>query len=330
MAPQTQGELKPRRSAWSWIFSAIVAGGLLYLAVRGVEWRRVWEAIAGVRWPFILGSALFSSFSYFLRAVRWRILLNAEGRFSVGTVFSANMAGYLGNSFLPARAGELVRTWIISRQSTLTKPYVLATALAERMVDAVVMVLWGSIVLLAINPKPAWLQSVSWTTTAIAAIGVFAIAVLPHTHGLCEAILHRLPMPAALRERLLHLSTQVLAGLRVFHDVGRLGQFGVMTAAIWTSETLGVIAAGAAFGLHFTVPMASLLLCGMGLGSAIAPTPGYVGTYQSVTVTVLGPFGVSRDTALAYALVTQAAGYVVVLMLGLPAILRYRKVAGSH
>jgi uncharacterized membrane protein YbhN (UPF0104 family) len=122
----------------------------------------------------------------------------------------------------------------------------------------------------------------------------------------------------------------VLAGLRVFHDVGRLGQFGVMTAAIWTGETLGMMIAGAAFGLHFTVPMASLLLCGMGLGSAIAPTPGYVGTYQSVTVTVLGPFGVSRDAALAYALVMQAAGYVVVLMLGLPAILRYRKVAGSH
>jgi uncharacterized membrane protein YbhN (UPF0104 family) len=97
-----------------------------------------------------------------------------------------------------------------------------------------------------------------------------------------------------------------------------------MTAAIWSVDVAAMIVGGLAFHLHFTFTMASLLLCGMGLGSAVAPTPGYVGTYQSVIVTILGPFGVSRDTALAFALVSQAVGYVVVISLGLPAVLRYR------
>jgi uncharacterized protein (TIRG00374 family) len=265
--------------------------------------------------------------SYFLRALRWRILLNAEGQFRVGTVFSANMAGYLGNNFLPARAGELVRTWIISSRSGLSKPYVLTTALAERMVDAVVLVLWGSVVLLGVHPKPAWLASVSWTTAMIASVGVLAIGVAPHTGNLCERILRALPLPAGLRERLLRWTEQILAGLRVFHDVRRLVRFGGMTAAIWSVDTASVMVASAAFGLNFSVTMASLLLCGMGLGSAVAPTPGYVGTYQSVAVTVLGSFGVSRDAALAFALVSQAIGYLTVLSLGLPAILRYRGAA---
>jgi uncharacterized protein (TIRG00374 family) len=296
----------------------------MYFAVRGVDWRLVWSSITQVRWPLILGACVLSCASYFLRALRWRILLNAEARFSVGTVFSANMAGYLGNNFLPARAGELVRTWIISSRSDLSKPYVLTTALAERMVDAVVLVLWGSMVLLGVHPKPAWLASVSWTTAAIANVGVLAIVVLPHTGNLCESILRALPMPAGLRERLLHGTRQILAGLRVFHDVPRLLRFGLLTAAIWGVDTGAVMVASVAFGLNFTVTIASLLLCGMGLGSAIAPTPGYVGTYQTVAVTILGPFGISRDAALAYALVSQAMGYVVVLALGLPAVLRYR------
>ena len=46
----------------------------------------------------------------FLRAMRWRILLRAEADVSVGAAFWATSAGYFGNSFLPARAGELVRT----------------------------------------------------------------------------------------------------------------------------------------------------------------------------------------------------------------------------
>ena len=307
-----------------YILSVVLAGALLYYAVRGVDWRLVWEAITHVRWPLVVASGSLTGFSYFLRALRWRILLNAEARFSVGTVFSANMAGYLGNSFLPARAGELVRTWIISSKSNLSKPYVLTTALAERMVDAVVLVLWGSVVLLGVNPKPAWLGSVSWTTAAIAAIGVVSIVVVPHTGNLCERILGWIPMPHALRDRLLHLMGQILAGLRVFHDVQRLGRFAAMTAAIWSLDTAAMTVGGAAFDLHFTFQMASLLLCGLGLGSAIAPTPGYVGTNQSVIVTILGPFGVSRDKALAFALVSQAVGYVVVLTLGLPAVLRYR------
>jgi uncharacterized protein (TIRG00374 family) len=313
-----------RRHGWSWIFSLFLAAGLMYFAVRGVEWRRVWEAITHVRWELIVAGSLMACGSYFLRALRWRILLNAEGRFSVGTVFSANMAGYLGNNFLPARAGELVRTWIISSQSSLSKPYVLTTALAERMVDAVVLVAWGSVVLLGIEPKPKWLESISWTTTLIAVVGVFAIAVVPHTGNLCESILRRLPMPAALRDRLLRWTGQILAGLRVFHDVSRLGRFAAMTVVIWSVDVASTLVGSAAFDLHLTLPMASLLLCGLGLGSAVAPTPGYVGTYQSVTVTVLGPFGVSRDAALAFALVSQAMGYVVVAALGLPAILRYR------
>ena len=58
----------------------------------------------------------------------------------------------------------------------------------------------------------------------------------------------------------------------------------------------------------------------MGLGSALPSTPGYVGVYQFVAVTVLAPFGIGRDSALAYILVLQAVGYVVVLVLGLPGV----------
>jgi len=217
-----------------------------------------------------------------------------------------------------------VRTWIISSQSNLSKPYVLTTALAERMMDAVVLVLWGSVVLLGVSPKPAWVQSVSWTTAAIAAVGVVSIAVLPHTGNLGERILRWLPMPEALRTRFIGWVAQILAGLRVFHNFARLGQFAAMTALIWSVDTVATIVCAAAFDLHLTFAMASLLLCGMGLGSAIAPTPGYVGTYQTVVVTILGPFGIARDMALALAFVSQALGYVVVLLLGLPAVLRYR------
>jgi uncharacterized membrane protein YbhN (UPF0104 family) len=49
-----------------------------------------------------------------------------------------------------------------------------------------------------------------------------------------------------------------------------------------------------------------------------------VGIYQFVAVTVLRPFGFSRSDALAYILVVQAIGYVLISFWGLMGLLRYR------
>ena len=67
------------------------------------------------------------------------------------------------------------------------------------------------------------------------------------------------------------------------------------------------------------LPVALSLLSGLGSGSALAFHAGYVGIYQFVAVTAPTPFGFTRDAALAYILVAQTLGYVVVLILGLPA-----------
>jgi len=80
-----------------------------------------------------------SCVSFFLRSLRWRILLNAEQRLSVGLVFSANMAGYLETVFCRPAPGKLVRTFVIGARSSLSKTYVLTTALSERLMDAITL-----------------------------------------------------------------------------------------------------------------------------------------------------------------------------------------------
>jgi len=306
------------------LLSAALAAVLLYYSLRGVEWARVWTTITHARWQYLVAACLTTCCAFFLRSFRWRILLNTDVHFDVLTVFVATMAGYLGNAFLPARAGELVRTYIISSRSSLSKTYVLTTALSERMVDAIALVLASSVVLLGVNPKPAWLGDVSRTTALIAGVGLLTIAIVPHTGDLVERLLRRIPMPAGLRDRLLELAAQILLGLRTFHSPGRLAGFAFWTVVVWSLDCVTVMLGAHALGLDLPFRVALLLLTGLGLGSALPSTPGYVGIYQFVTVSVLAPFGVSRDAALAYSFVSQAMGYVVVLILGLPALYRVK------
>jgi uncharacterized protein (TIRG00374 family) len=308
------------RHTWKWILSIAVSGVLLYFSLRGVEWARVWSTIATSRWEFVAASGGITSFAYFLRGVRWRILLNAEARLGVGAVLFANMAGYLGNNFLPARAGEVVRSLLVSSRSSLSRTYVLTTALSERLMDAIALVLCSSVVLLGVSRKPAWMDKASGTLAVVAGVGALAIMILPHTGNLLATVIARLPMPAALRPRLVSLAEQILLGLSAFHHWGRLAGFVLFTCAIWTADACSCMVLAKGMRLDLSFPVALLLLAGMGLGSAVPSTPGYVGVYQIVAEGVLVPFGILRDAALAYILVVQALTYLVVLLLGLPSL----------
>jgi uncharacterized protein (TIRG00374 family) len=285
-----------------------------------VAWDRVWHTLAGARLEYLALAAGLTCISYFLRAVRWRLLLNAKARLDLSTVFFANMAGYLGNNILPARAGEMLRSVLLSSCAGLSKTYVLTTALGERMMDVFAVVLWAALALAGLEPKPRWMGSASMGLAAGVAAGAMAVAVLPYLGDRLDRILLSLPLPFRVRSFLVRTAAQLLSGLRAFHSFRRLGSFGVLTVVVWTIDTLTMMSVAHSLALPLPFRLAVLLLTGMALGSALPSTPGYVGIYQFVAVTILVPFGMPRNEAIAYILAAQALGYVVVLALGLPSL----------
>ena len=113
--------------------------------------------------------------------------------------------------------------------------------------------------------------------------------------------------------------------MRAVHDARRLSGFVGLALLIWFLDAAGTTIGGAALGLRIPPAVAFLLLAGLSLGSALPSTPGYIGIYQFVTVSVMTPFGFSRADAIAFILVTQAVGYVVIGFWGALGLFRYRR-----
>lgn len=318
---------RPRSRAIYWILSIAFAGVLLYFSLRGIEWSRVGELIASARLSYVGAVCLVVSMALLLRSLRWRVLLLAEAPVPVATAFWATSAGYFGNNFLPARAGELVRTFMISAGTQLSKTFVLTTALSERVADAIVLVTISAVVLLTLDTShPGWLSDAAKPFAALGLLGVAGIALLPRLSRLWHAILAKLPVPERFRAKLEHVLDHVLLGIRSFHDARRLVRFLLFTIVIWMLDGIGTVLGGRALGVPITFPMALLLISGLGLGSALPSTPGYIGIYQFVAVSVLTPFGISRTDAIAYILFVQAVQYLLISGWGLAGISQYRKV----
>jgi uncharacterized protein (TIRG00374 family) len=315
---------QPRPRPLYWLIALPLAGIALYFALRGVDWHRVWQVASSANIPLLALAPTVTTVSYLVRAARWRILLRSGGEIGFGTVFWSNSSGYLANNFLPARTGELLRSAMISARSTLTKTYVLTTALSERMLDALALIAISAVVLLTIPHKPDWMAAAARPFAAIAITGTIALAVLPRIKDFIERTIARLPLPEKFRHGLTEMTEQVLLGIRAFHDVRRLAGFCSLTALIWFLDAAGTVVLARSLGLDIGFAIAFLVLTGIGLSSALPSTPGNVGVFQFVTVSVLVPFGIARSDALAFALIGQAANYVVVAFWGLIAVWRFR------
>ncbi|HEY9075450.1 MAG TPA: lysylphosphatidylglycerol synthase transmembrane domain-containing protein [Anaerolineaceae bacterium] len=329
LEPVASPRRKPR---WYLYFTIILAAALLVLALRGVSWKEMVVTIRSIRTEYLLIMFSITSISIFTRGVRWGILLSAERKIPLLTMFWATSAGYLGNNFLPARAGEVIRSVALGRKANISMSYVLATALTERIMDVLILVLISLLTLPTLGEIPGWLPG---ATRLMAVLGVGAVAVLifaPFLAPILHKIVGWLPVKQGLKERLNGLLEQFLRGTQAFLHPARAGGFLLLSVVIWLLDGANAMIAAHSFNLSLSLPQAMLYLAGLGLGSAVPSTPGYLGIYQFVATTILPAFGFTRSQALTYVLTAQAIGVLAITVWGLIGLWRLggRKMVNSQ
>ena len=314
----TNAATRAKRSPWRhWAYggvTAAIAGVLLYFSLRGIAWADVFRTLATAHLRYIAVAAGSAAVALLLRSVRWQILLENEARVTLGTTFLAMSAGYLGNSLLPGRAGELVRLFHIHRRTGASRTFVLTTILCERISDAVALVIIAAGALVAMPATPGWLSHAVVPFAGAGLCGLAAIAAAARLDGLSKGLRNRLPV--RIRGVFTRVIESIVAGTRPFHEPKRLGAFVTLTGLIWLLDGVTALLYAASLGIALTLPITMLLNSALGLGSAIPSTPGYVGIYQFVAISVLTPFGVTRSAALAYILIVQACSYVLLIVCG--------------
>jgi uncharacterized protein (TIRG00374 family) len=308
---------KKKRSTWVLVFAFILAGVLLYFTLRGLDWDTFWATITSGHYEFVLLTIPIASVNLYIRARRWGILVTSEKKVPFLSIFWANMVGYLGNNFLPARAGEIIRSAYLGKISGTGASFVFATAIVERLLDVIALVLIGSISVLLQFQISSLLAGAIEIMAIVGAIGLGIVIVMPFQEKLILRLISQIPLPLKLRQTISEQMARFLVGMRSLHNVRRLGSFIFLTAVIWLIDGLGNMIGVRIISQTLSLGQSFILLAALGLSSAIPSTPGYIGVQQFVAVNVLVPFGFSRPVALAYILIAQVFNYVVISFWGL-------------
>ncbi len=316
--PEAKAGESSTGNRWLIIISVILAVLFLYLALRDMDWEIFFNTLKNAQYAFLPIIFLWSSASFLIRALRLRVLLTSEKEISIFNVFWANMAGYLGNSILPARAGEFVRAAYLSRQNSLSVSYALAVGLVERLMDLIALIVLGSLALSTTGIVSPVFQSALKGISILGLIGLAAIFILPYFGGLTRKLIMTFPLLKDTgRIKLDQFLQQFLVGLKSLHNFSRVMQFAGLTGLIWLMDAIGTVFLAYILKIPLLLQQAFVLLAALGLSSAIPSTPGYVGVYQFVAVNTLMPFGVLQADALAYILISQILGYIIIGFWGL-------------
>ena len=283
----------------------------LALALRGVDFEGLGQALQSVRWPYLVLAFSALLLAVWLRAVRWRVLFYPQTGLSLSTLFSIINIGYLFINVLPVRVGELVRAYLAGELLGTGTPRAFSTIVLERTLDVltIVLLLLG---LAPFTPLPLWAVRAGLIAGAgaVVMIVVMIVVALNPERGVRMGGWLARWLPERFRGTFTAAWASLLDGFTVVKEPGQLLRVVLLSVAIWAGSAMINYWVLVGFTLPAPPTAALLVLCITVLGMVIPSSPGYIGVFEYLVVLTLSLFAIDRDLALSYGLVLHGVNYV--------------------
>ena len=316
-----------------YIASAALAVLLLWVSFREVEWTTFWQQLKSCRWEFVILSMAAGSFAFFLRAVRWRLLLlPIDDTISRTTAFNGINIGNISNFIFP-RIGEFVRCGVITRRSVPADPdrpehkkasydKVLGTVVLERSWELLVMLLLLAVVIVGgFNRFGDFFIEQIWTPMRsglnFSIWWIVALLVLAGAAAL--RALWRYRDSNKFCSKVWSIFRGMVQGFSSCLRMERKWLFFAYTAFIWGMYWL--MAASTVWAAPFLegldlIDALFLSLVG-GLGFAV-PVPGGIGAFHFIISLALSAvYGIPMEMGIIYATLSHTSQAITQILFGL-------------
>ncbi|HVN87063.1 MAG TPA: lysylphosphatidylglycerol synthase transmembrane domain-containing protein [Candidatus Binatia bacterium] len=288
------------------VLSLVVSALFLYLAFRNVPLRDLGVALARFDPRWLVPAFAISILLQIFRAWRWQLELRPLCRVGLGPLWVVTSVAYMAINVLPARLGEVVRPWLLSRRHAVSFSNVVGNLVVEKTMDSVVILFYIFLGLLTTADLPAWVRRGAMFP-AVGATILVTLVVLLWWRG--EAFVDRWIvhyLPERFGAGLVRILKAVVAGMQILPDPRLLGLVFVVSLGLWFLPILSSYVVIRAFSFAVPFNAAIIVFIFIGFGTALPQAPGMIGTYQYACQLALALFGVAAADALAYGLVLNA------------------------
>ena len=313
------------------IIGLVVAIAAIYYTMRNVSVSELMESFRHVNYIWLLPTFVLMCLTYVARAIRWRVLLLPVKEVKTIELFSPLMVGFMAG-VLPARAGELVRAYLLGKKFELSFASSLATIVVERLFDMILLLFlfsWllvfhgeifdGNIAWSGISIKDLAFQFGIISLTLVLVLIAFIYLLTFHNEK-AMALVHWLvrPFPEKWQFKLIQMTETFSQGLGVFRNLKALVFIGVATVGVWALIVLQYYPLYWAYDLQDKSVTSLILLTVMVcILITVLPTPAFLGSFNAgVLIALHEIMGEAEVETVSFGFVAWGVNFAVIVLGG--------------
>lgn len=316
----------------------VVLAALVYLQVRTwqkFDWVKFWSVTKGTNLAYLLIGVALIYIDYFLRALRWKILLRPVCHARTSTLVAPTMIGFTGLALL-GRPGEFIRPYLIARRRGLSMSSQVAVWTVERIFDTGAFGLIMALNILIAGPRLKMLPGFKHSPRAFADFQISGLILLA---GVAVAALFAYSVrknPVKVAEfakravsRISERAASAIArrvqafgeGLNTVKDLRSFFELSGLSLIIWLIIGMSYVAVTNAYHIHRHAQMTLatvLLLTAASVVGGILQLPVVGGGSQLATIGVLhGVFALSPELSISCGMMLWLVTFMSVIPAGL-------------
>ena len=329
----------------SLVVGLVVSAAALYYAFREVTPSELYSSLASINYFWVLPAIVLVMISFYLRAVRWQIILTSTKKISSWRAFHPMMIGFMINCVLPGRLGEVARPIILQREEKVPFTTGLATVAVERIFDICLLLLLFIVTVSAIQIPPdinvsIWKYQLNQETLeilfgsmlklgAVLIAGIILITI-SKVRDFLYVIIRYLPnlfffvganLKKAIQEKfcepLIGILENIAQGFTLIRYPRKIIWCSVLSLLIWglLAFSYFLFSLGSP-GIHLTFFEMSVVMVIICFFIALPSLPGWWGLWEAAGRFALSLFGVSPKEAAGFTVANHALQVFPVILIG--------------
>ncbi len=301
------------------IIGVLISLVLLYFVFSSISFVDVKKIIFKFGFYLFLIGMMIYSISFVFRAWRWQHILSPITKISYNNSIFIIFIAYFFNSVLPARIGDFIRAYILSKGTDIKTLTSISTIVVDRMLDGLTLFLLLSIGMIGAGLKldiDHRLLFIIFLTFLL-----FIFLLIFYTMGFNTVM--RCVSP--LRNIIPNFYTKLESFMKSIKTGGDIFSKGsnahfilfFSSLMVWLVEALLFYFVLYFIGIRIGIYVLFILLALVNLGIMIPSAPGYLGTFEAAFMFVLVYFGIEKEIALSAALIIHTIWFVSTIFFGL-------------
>lgn len=309
------------------IISLVVTVAIIIIVYEKLNYADIANKMVAVDLRWITCAFMVNVVILFIWTMRWEIILSPLKKANFINLFSASSIGLLGNNFLPARMGELLRIFVISKRENISRSRVAATIFIEKICISISLLIMMLCLYPFLLPSEVYFADENLHDVFAKGLIVFFIVNLfivlgivffPKYRPLGSEIIKKIFsfLPSGWYEKFHFRVLLFLEGFGIIKKKS-VAFIALLSFSHWGLWALRLFFILRAFDVRISFINSFLVIFCIFIAMGVSSIPGHIGPYHVGGVVGLVLLNVEINTAVSIAIVLHGIPFIVSTLAGM-------------